>query len=69
MTYYNENLQADRFIDRKLDQAESALKKKSKKAKKWYSAFIGDENGPKINELHIFVGAFIGGYFIGAAMS
>lgn len=60
---------AERYVDRKLDQAESALKKKSQKAKKWYSAFIGDENGPKINEFHIFLGAFVGGYFIGAAMS
>lgn len=63
------NLQAERYVDRKMDQAESALKKKSLKAKKWYSALIGDENGPKINEFHIFLGAFIGGYFIGASMS
>lgn len=60
---------ADRFVDRKLDQAESALKKKSKKIRKWYSGFIGDENGPKINELHIFLGAFVGGYILGASMS
>ncbi len=68
--WFNWNiLQAERYVDRKLDQAESALKKKSQKAKKWYSALIGDENGPKINEFHIFLGAFVGGYFIGASMS
>jgi len=59
---------AERYADRKLDQAESALKKKSQKARKWYSAFVGDENGPKINEFHIFFGAFIGGYVVGASL-
>lgn len=62
-------LQAERFVDRKLDQAESALKKKSQKAKRWYSALIGDENGVKINEFHIFLGAFVGGYALGVSMS
>jgi len=60
---------AERFVDRKLDQAESALKKKSLKAKKWYSTLIGDESGPKINEFHIFLGAFVGGYALGVSMS
>lgn len=69
MSYDSGNLQAERYVDRKLDQAESSLKKKSQKARKWYSAFIGDENGVKINEFHIFLGAFVGGYFIGASMT
>jgi len=60
---------AERYVDRKYDQAESLIKKKSKKARKWYSAFIGDENGPKINGLHLFLGAFVGGYILGASMS
>lgn len=60
-------MQAERFVDRKLDQAEGALKKNQKKAKKWYSALIGDENGPKINNLHIFLCAFTGGVAIGLA--
>lgn len=63
------HLQAERFVDRKLDQAESALKKKQKKVKKWYSGLIGDESGPKINDLHIFIGAFIGGVALGIASS
>lgn len=54
-------------MDRKLDQAESALKKNQKKAKKWYTALIGDEDGPKINNLHVFLAAFTGGVFIGLA--
>lgn len=54
-------------MDRKLDQAEDALKKNQRKAKKWYSNLIGDENGPKINNLHIFLMAFTGGVAIGLA--
>lgn len=56
-------------MDRKLDQAESALKKKTKKAKKWYTSLIGDESGVKINDLHIFIGAFVGGVALGIACS
>lgn len=57
--------QADRFIDRKLDQAESLLKKKQKSAKKWYSNFIGDADGPKLNEFHIFLVSFVAGLAVG----
>lgn len=60
-----EYFQADRFIDRKLDQAESALKKKQKSARKWYSNLVGDEHGPKLNELHIFTISFIAGMALG----
>ena len=62
-------LQAERFVDRKIDQAEDALKKKQKKAKKWYSSLIGDETGPKINDLHVFLIAFAGGVAIGSAIA
>lgn len=58
-------IQADRFIDRKLDQAESALKKKQKAARKWYSNLVGDENGPKLNEFHIFTISFVAGLALG----
>lgn len=56
---------ADRYLDRKLDQAENVLKKKGKAAKKWYSNFIGDERGPKLNEFHIFTLSFVAGLAIG----
>lgn len=59
--------QAERYVDRKIDQAESKLKKSQKKAKKWYAAFIGDDNGPKINNLHIFLVGFTGGVAVGLA--
>lgn len=60
---------AERFIDRKLDRAEDLIRRKQNKAKKWYSSLIGDENGVKLNELHIFMGAFAGGLAIGFACS
>ncbi|XP_039438900.1 FUN14 domain-containing protein 1 isoform X1 [Culex pipiens pallens] len=56
---------AERFVDRKLNQAEDALKQKSKKAKKWYTNLIGDESGCKLNDLHVFVCAFAAGVAIG----
>lgn len=59
------SLQADRFIDRKLNQAENLLKNKQKKAKKWYSSLIGDEHGARLNELHIFAISFAAGVAIG----
>lgn len=59
--------QAERYVDRKLDQAEYVLKKNQKNAKKWYTALIGDEEGVKINNFHVFVAAFAGGVFLGLA--
>ncbi|KAL7028944.1 hypothetical protein ACKWTF_006046 [Chironomus riparius] len=56
---------ADRYLDRKLDQAENLLKKKGKSARKWYTQLVGDENGPKLNELHIFMLSFAAGVAIG----
>jgi len=58
---------AERFVDRKLDRAEDILKTKGKKAGKWYSKFIGDADGPKLNSLHIFLTAFVGGIALGVA--
>lgn len=58
---------AERYVDRKIDRAEDLIKRESKKAKKWYSNFIGDENGPKINDLHLFITAFVGGVALGIA--
>ncbi|XP_030384455.1 FUN14 domain-containing protein 1A [Scaptodrosophila lebanonensis] len=58
---------AERFVDRKLDEAESLLQSKTSKAKKWYTKLIGDDNGPKINDLHIFLTGFVGGVALGVA--
>ncbi|XP_034129324.1 FUN14 domain-containing protein 2 [Drosophila guanche] len=57
----------ERFVDDKMVKAESLLKNKGKKVKKWYTKLIGDEDGPKVNELHIFTAAFFGGVALGIA--
>ncbi|CAG9855307.1 unnamed protein product [Phyllotreta striolata] len=54
---------ADRFVDRKLNQAEDVLKKGQKKAKKWYYG----ENG--ITEMQIFILSFTAGVAIGVGCS
>lgn len=59
--------QAERFVDRQLNDAERLLKNKQKKAKKWYTNFIGDESGVKVNDFHIFVCSFAAGVFVGFA--
>lgn len=56
---------ADRYIDRKLNQAENLVKKKGKEARKWYTNLIGDDNGPKLNEFHIFTISFVAGVALG----
>uniref|UniRef100_A0A1A9URM5 FUN14 domain-containing protein 1 n=1 Tax=Glossina austeni TaxID=7395 RepID=A0A1A9URM5_GLOAU len=58
---------AERYVDRQLNIAEDIVKRKSNKVKRWYSNLIGDEEGPKINDLHIFLTAFVGGVALGIA--
>lgn len=60
-------LQAERYVDRKIDQAEGVLKKNQKKAINWYATLLGDDSGPKINNFHIFLFGFTGGAAIGLA--
>lgn len=59
--------QTEKFLDRKLDKAENHLKGRATKVRKWYAKYIGDEEGPKINDLHIFLTAFLGGIALGVA--
>uniref|UniRef100_A0A1B0GGW4 Uncharacterized protein n=1 Tax=Lutzomyia longipalpis TaxID=7200 RepID=A0A1B0GGW4_LUTLO len=48
-----------------VDKAEDLLKQQQKKTRKWYSALIGDENGCRLNDFHIFLGAFAAGIVLG----
>ncbi|EDW28406.1 GL18968 [Drosophila persimilis] len=57
----------ERYVDDKMGKAEGLLKSNSKKVRKWYTKLIGDEDGPKVNELHIFTAAFFGGVALGIA--
>jgi hypothetical protein len=61
--------QAERFVDRKLDQAEHLLKQKAKKTKKWYSNLIGDDEGVKLNDFHVFLVSFAAGVALGVGTS
>lgn len=58
--------QAERFLDRKVDRAESRIKKSGKK---WYSTFIGNEKGACLNDFHLFLGAFVAGVAFGVGSS
>ncbi|XP_052851008.1 FUN14 domain-containing protein 2 [Drosophila gunungcola] len=57
----------ERYVDNQLDRAESLLTRNSKKVSKWYTKLIGDEQGPKVNDLHIFLASFFGGVALGIA--
>ncbi|XP_057655918.1 FUN14 domain-containing protein 2-like isoform X2 [Diorhabda carinulata] len=55
---------AERFLDRKLDQAEEVIRKGKSKANKWYS-----DSNYQVKEIHIFLVSFIAGVAIGIATS
>eukprot|EP00099_Drosophila_melanogaster_P018314 NP_609362.1 uncharacterized protein Dmel_CG5676 [Drosophila melanogaster] len=57
----------ERYVDNQLDRAESLLTRNGKKVAKWYTKLIGDEEGPKVNDLHIFLASFFGGVALGIA--
>ncbi|KAJ0182555.1 hypothetical protein K1T71_001924 [Dendrolimus kikuchii] len=54
----------ERFVDRKLDKAEDLLKKKEKKAKRWYNNFTGDDEY-RATETHVFLASFVAGMAVG----
>lgn len=51
-------------MDRKLDKAETLLKKQEAKTKKWYHGITGDEHY-RATETHVFLASFIAGLAIG----
>ncbi|KAJ8923730.1 hypothetical protein NQ315_010311 [Exocentrus adspersus] len=58
---------AERFVDRKINQAEDRFKKGQSKAKKWYSSFAGEDC--QLKEVHIFLVSFVAGVAIGIGTS
>ncbi|CAH1153538.1 unnamed protein product [Phaedon cochleariae] len=58
---------AEKYVDRKLNQAEDNIKKGHTKAKKWYSGIMGDEC--QLKEVHIFIISFVAGVAIGIGTS
>lgn len=59
------NFQAERYVDRAIATAEDTVNKKRKQAKNWYASFLGDNDGPKINDFHIFLLSFAAGVSLG----
>ncbi|CAK1601988.1 unnamed protein product [Parnassius mnemosyne] len=53
-----------RFVDRKIDKAEDLIKKKEKKAKRWFNNFTGDDHY-KATETHVFLASFVAGMAVG----
>lgn len=51
-------------MDRKIDKAEDLLKKKEKKAKRWFHNFTGDDHY-QATESQIFLTSFVAGLAIG----
>uniref|UniRef100_A0A336MKQ7 CSON002555 protein n=1 Tax=Culicoides sonorensis TaxID=179676 RepID=A0A336MKQ7_CULSO len=56
---------AERYVDRAISSAEDTVNKKRKQAKNWYASFIGDNNGVKVNDFHIFLLSFVAGVSLG----
>lgn len=55
----------ERFVDRKLDKAETLLKKKERKARRWYHRVVYDEEPFIFQEIHVFMASFIAGMAFG----
>jgi len=58
-------MQVERFVDRKLDKVEEVIKKKERKAKKWFHKVANDEDYFMFQEIHVFMASFIAGLAFG----
>ncbi|EEB20502.1 fun14 domain-containing protein, putative [Pediculus humanus corporis] len=58
-----------KYVDRKLDKAEDALRSNQRRVRKWYHAFINKNGhtGYNLQELHLFVASFTAGLAFGLA--
>ncbi|XP_065223212.1 FUN14 domain-containing protein 2 isoform X1 [Planococcus citri] len=54
----------ERFVDKKLDKAETVLKKKERKAKQWFCRATDDECFI-FEEIHVFLASFLAGVAFG----
>ncbi|RZF39243.1 hypothetical protein LSTR_LSTR010337 [Laodelphax striatellus] len=55
----------ERFVDRKLDKAETLLKKRERKARRWYHRALFDEDPFIFQEIHVFMASFVAGMAFG----
>lgn len=54
----------EKFVDKKIDKAEELLKKRERKARKWYCKKTDDECFI-FEEIHVFIACFLAGMAIG----
>ena len=57
----------ERYVDRKLDKAEQLLKQGEKRTRRWYHAFIGEDDIFEPKEIHFFLVSFVAGVALGIA--
>lgn len=57
--------QMGRYVDKKLDKAEDLLRKKERKAKRWFNRLSGDEDEFIFEEIHIFLASYLLGLVLG----
>jgi len=57
--------QVGRFVDKKLDKAENLLRKKERKAKRWFNRISGDEDEFVFEEIHVFLASYLVGLVLG----
>ncbi|KAE9543159.1 hypothetical protein AGLY_003070 [Aphis glycines] len=54
-----------RYVDKKLDKAEDLLRKKERKAKRWFNRISGDEDEFVFEEIHVFLASYLVGLVLG----
>lgn len=57
--------QMERYVDKKLDKAENLLRKKERKAKRWFNRLSGDEDEFVFQEIHVFLASYLVGVAVG----
>lgn len=55
----------ERYVDKKLDKAEDLLRKKERKAQRWFNRICGDEDDFVFEEIHIFLTSYLIGFTLG----
>uniref|UniRef100_A0A8D8UPU4 FUN14 domain-containing protein 1B n=1 Tax=Cacopsylla melanoneura TaxID=428564 RepID=A0A8D8UPU4_9HEMI len=58
----------ERYVDKKMDKAETLLKKKERKAKRWFYRNMCDEEPIIFEEFHVFLASFVAGLAFGMAL-
>ncbi|CAH1737935.1 unnamed protein product [Aphis gossypii] len=53
-----------RYVDKKLDKAEDLLRKKERKAKRWFNRISGDEDEFVFEEIHVFLASYLLALFL-----